>query len=118
MSKSLKNGLLNCQGIKGKFDQTPEFQNLISEDDIFGVCETWLSDWNDNVNIPGFKLLSSYYSNRKQFKGTYDKEEASIKAILRKHESEKKHQYNRGVMEVECRWWFLNNHMFYSLTGQ
>ena len=37
----------------GKFE-TPEFQNLVSEVDIFGVCETWLSDGNDNVNIPGF----------------------------------------------------------------
>ena len=50
----------------GKFE-TPEFQNLVSEVDIFGVCETWLSDGNDNVNIPGFNF---YPLNRKKEKGT------------------------------------------------
>ena len=32
-------GALNCQGLKGKFDD-PELQNVITTDDIFGVSET------------------------------------------------------------------------------
>ncbi len=54
-------GALNCHGLKEKFD-LPEMIDLITSCDIFGVNETWLTDNDDEVDIPGF----SFYSlNRK-----------------------------------------------------
>ena len=62
MRNKLRLGMLNCQGIKGKFE-TPEFQNLVSSTDIFGVCETWLSDDKEPINVAGFDY---YPLNRKK----------------------------------------------------
>ena len=57
----LKLGMLNCHGIKNKFE-TPEFQKLVSSEDIFGVCETWLNDNSEQITVPGFNF---YPLNRK-----------------------------------------------------
>ena len=64
--------MLNCQGIKDKFE-TPEFQKMVLSEDIFGVCETWLGSVNNNIyscnepiHIPGFNF---YPLNRKKEKG-------------------------------------------------
>ena len=57
--------MFNCQGIKEKFE-TPDFQKLISTKDIFGICETWLKDGDESVNVPGFNF---YPLNRKREKG-------------------------------------------------
>ena len=59
----LRIGMLNCHGLKNKFE-TPEFQNLVSSHEIFGVCETWLND-NESATIPGFNF---YPLNRKKDK--------------------------------------------------
>ena len=40
-SKILRLGAINCHGMKEKIDY-PEFYNLVSNEDIFGVSETWL----------------------------------------------------------------------------
>ena len=61
---TLKVGMLNCQGIKGKFE-TPEFQNLVKSHDIFGVCETWLGK-KEPIKVSGFNF---YPLNRKKVKG-------------------------------------------------
>ena len=61
---TLKIGMLNCQGIKGKF-QTPEFLNMIKSEDILGVCETWLGK-KEPIKVPGFNY---YPLNRKREKG-------------------------------------------------
>ena len=57
---TLKLGMLNCQGIKEKIN-TPEFQNMVRSEDIFGVCETWLYDKKEPIKVPGFNY---YPSNR------------------------------------------------------
>ena len=57
-------GNLNCHGIKDKIDY-PEFLNLVSGTDIFGVCETWLKD-KDEINLPNYEF---YPLNRKINKG-------------------------------------------------
>ena len=56
--------MLNCQGIKDKFE-TPEFQNLVKSQDIFGVCETWLGKETKKIKVPGFNY---YPLNRKREK--------------------------------------------------
>ena len=60
---TLKIEMLNCQGIKGKF-QTPEFLDTIESEDIFGVCETWLGK-KEPIKVPGFNY---YPLNRKKRK--------------------------------------------------
>ena len=55
MYEILRLGMLNCQGIEGKFE-TPEFCKLISSGDIFGVCETWLNNDKKAISIPGFNF--------------------------------------------------------------
>ncbi len=62
---TLKLGMLNCQGIMSKFE-TPDFQKMVISEDIFGVCETWLSSGKEPINIPGFNF---YPLNRKKEKG-------------------------------------------------
>ena len=57
---NLKLGALNCQGLLDKIEN-PEFQNLITNTDIFCVSETWLHD-NQKVDIDGYKF---YPQNRK-----------------------------------------------------
>ena len=67
---TLKIGMLNCQGIKEKFE-TPEFQEMVLSEDIFGVCETWLSNnGKEPINIPGYNF---YPLNRNKEKGMTDK---------------------------------------------
>ena len=51
----LKIGALNCHGIKEKVDY-PEFLELAEEMDVFGVCETWLTD-KDKISLPGFSFI-------------------------------------------------------------
>ena len=63
---NLKIGMANCHGLLGKSDM-PEFQKLVSNADIFGVCETWLNDGNSStIVVPGFNF---YPLNRKKEKG-------------------------------------------------
>ena len=57
--------MLNCQGIKDKF-QTPEFLSMIKSEDILGVCETWLGKKHKPIKVPGFNY---YPLNRKKEKG-------------------------------------------------
>ena len=79
--QKLRLGMLNCHGIIEKFD-TPEFQDLVSSNDIFGVCETWLSDNNAPINIPGFNF---YPLNRKNEMVTRGGLGVFIKVELKKH---------------------------------
>ena len=51
---SIKIGALNCHGILEKLD-CPHVIDLISENDILGVSETWLQE-KDKIKIPGFKF--------------------------------------------------------------
>ena len=52
--QSLSIGALNCHGIIEKLDD-PNFTDLVRENDIFGVSETWGKD-KDSIKIPGYKF--------------------------------------------------------------
>ena len=60
VKRILSIGSLNCHGMKEKVDY-PEFHHLVSENDIFGVSETWLKD-KDKISLPNFDY---YPLNRK-----------------------------------------------------
>ena len=60
VKRILSIGSLNCHGMKEKVDY-PEFYHLVSDNDIFGVSETWLKD-KDKISLPGFDY---YPLNRK-----------------------------------------------------
>ena len=62
--KKLKFGMINCQGLRTKFE-TPEFIELVSQNSIFGVCETWCND-QEVITLSGFNF---YSINRKSNKG-------------------------------------------------
>ena len=55
---------LNCHGIIEKLDD-PNFTDLVRENDIFGVSETWGKD-KDSIKIPGYKF---YPLHRNVLKG-------------------------------------------------
>ena len=61
----LKLGSFNCQGIIEKIEDHV-FLNDISKYDILGVCETWLNQENEKINIPNYKF---YPLSRKREKG-------------------------------------------------
>ena len=63
--KKLNIGAINCQGIKGKID-LPEFQRIVSAEDIFGVSETWLKEGDVITKLPEHIF---YPLNRKKEKG-------------------------------------------------
>ena len=65
LMNKLQIGALNCYGLKDKIDY-PEFLNLVSKNDIFGVSETWLGDNDEEVVLPGYKF---YPMNRKKERG-------------------------------------------------
>ena len=56
----MKIGAFNCHGLREKVDYL-DFSKLVANLDIFGVCETWLSD-DDDIDLPGYKY---YPCNRK-----------------------------------------------------
>ena len=64
VSKTLRIGAFNCQGMRDKVDY-PDFLKLVSDTDIFGVSETWLRE-DDDISLPGYKF---YPLNRKKEKG-------------------------------------------------
>ena len=61
----IKIGALNCQGIKEKYEN-PNFVDIITPCDIFGVSETWIGNEENKINIPGYKF---YQICRKKEKG-------------------------------------------------
>ena len=57
---------LNCQGLKNKCEN-PDLLNKITSSEIFGVSETWMSDSDAKIQIPGYNF---YPFCRKKEKGS------------------------------------------------